>query len=313
MPVRFSLRQLEYFVAVGEMGSIALASEKVNVSSPSISGAIAQLEAEFGLQLFIRRHAQGLTLTQSGRQMMEKARALLAEAEALNRLASDISGTVRGPLSVGCLLTFAQFILPQLRRGFEAAHPDVRLRQQEMNQQEIYRALREGEVDVALTYDLDIPPDLTFLPLIALPPYAILPAAHPLAARPLLSVQDLAPLPMVLLDLPYSADYFLSPFKAEGIAPRIAERTRDMGVMKSLIGNGFGYGILNIRPMDDAAPDGQKLAFVPLAGAIRPMWMGCLTTSGAETALTLRAFLDHCRATITPQAAPGMNLRLPRG
>lgn len=82
MPLRFTLRQLEYFVAVGECGSIALAAEKVNVSSPSISAAIAQLEAEFGLQLFVRRHAQGLSLTQGGMRFMDDARALLESARA---------------------------------------------------------------------------------------------------------------------------------------------------------------------------------------------------------------------------------------
>ena len=66
MPLRFTLRQLEYFVAVGEEGSIAAASETLNVSSPSISAAIAQLEAEFGLPLFVRKHARGLSLTPRG-------------------------------------------------------------------------------------------------------------------------------------------------------------------------------------------------------------------------------------------------------
>ena len=72
--LRYTLRQLEYFVAVGEAGSIALASEKVNVSSPSISAAITQLEQEFGLYLFVRQHAQGLSLTQAGRRMLGGAR-----------------------------------------------------------------------------------------------------------------------------------------------------------------------------------------------------------------------------------------------
>lgn len=67
MPLRITLRQLEYFVAVGECGSIAQAAERLNISSPSISTAISQLEAEFGLQLFIRRHAYGLSLTQGER------------------------------------------------------------------------------------------------------------------------------------------------------------------------------------------------------------------------------------------------------
>ena len=63
MPSSFTLRQLEYFVAVGDAGSIAAASDRVNVSSPSISAAISQLQAEFGVQLFVRQHAQRLSLT----------------------------------------------------------------------------------------------------------------------------------------------------------------------------------------------------------------------------------------------------------
>jgi DNA-binding MarR family transcriptional regulator len=52
--LRFTLRQLEYLVAVGEAGTIAEAAHRLNVSSPSISAAISQLEAEFGVQLFVR-------------------------------------------------------------------------------------------------------------------------------------------------------------------------------------------------------------------------------------------------------------------
>lgn len=55
-----TLRQIEYFVAVAELGSIALAAERLHISSPSISTAILQLERTFGLQLFIRQHAPGL-------------------------------------------------------------------------------------------------------------------------------------------------------------------------------------------------------------------------------------------------------------
>lgn len=59
MPLSYTLRQLEYFVAVGETGSIAAASQQVNVSSPSISAGISQLEDELGIKLFVRHHAQG--------------------------------------------------------------------------------------------------------------------------------------------------------------------------------------------------------------------------------------------------------------
>ena len=158
MPLRFTLRQLEYLVAVGEAGSITLAAARVNVSSPSISAAIAQLEREFGLQLFVRRHAHGLSLTQGGRQFVAEARAVLAAAGRLNELANDITGQVRGPLSVGCLLTFAQMVLPQLRRSFCTSHPDVTVQQYEHDQAGIFEGLRRATLDIALTYDLKSPP-----------------------------------------------------------------------------------------------------------------------------------------------------------
>lgn len=308
MPLRFTLRQLEYLVAVGEAGSIALAAARVNVSSPSISAAIAQLEREFGLQLFVRRHAHGLSLTQGGRQFVDEARAVLAAAARLNDLANDITGQVRGPLSVGCLLTFAQMVLPQLRRSFCTRFPDVTVQQYEHDQARIFEGLRMATLDVALTYDLKIPPDLEFVELVTLPPYALMPKDHPLATRASVSPQDLADYPMVLLDLPFSGEYFLSFFSSIGLAPRIAERTRDMGVMRSMVANGFGYSIANIRPPSDHAPDGMPLAYVPLNGALRPMRLGLVLAQGARGALTVRAFIDHCVQSITPETTPGLRL-----
>ena len=68
--MRYTLRQIEYFIATAETGSITLASERVNISQPSISTAIAHLEEELGTQLFVRRHAQGLSLTSAGRLLL---------------------------------------------------------------------------------------------------------------------------------------------------------------------------------------------------------------------------------------------------
>lgn len=292
---RYTLRQLEYFVAVGECGSIALASEKVNVSSPSISTAITQLESVFGLRLFVRHQAQGLVLTSVGKRMLKQAKTVLSEASDLMDLAGDISGSVRGPLSIGCLVTFAQVVLPTVRRSFAEQYADVRMRQFELNQVEIFSGLRRAEIDLALTYDLDLPSDLKFVPLLDLPPFALVGEEHPLADRDTVSIEDLQPFPMVLLDLPLSSDYFLSFFSDIGAKPIIAERTRDMAVMRSMVGNGFGYSIANVRPLKDEAPDGNMLRFLSIEGDVRPMRMGLLMTEDADSANVVRAFVDHCK------------------
>ncbi|PKP75813.1 MAG: LysR family transcriptional regulator [Alphaproteobacteria bacterium HGW-Alphaproteobacteria-6] len=308
MPPRISLRQLDYLVAVCDCGSVAAAAARLNVSSPSISAAIAQAEAAFGLQLFIRRHAHGLTPTRGGLQFARQARRVLAEAAHLGTLAAEITGTVGGPLHVGCLLTFAQIVLPALRRGFAENHPAVTLRQSEGHQAALFEGLRMARIDLALSYDLNMPADLDFQPLVSLPPYALFDPGHELATRPGVSAADLAPYPMVLLDLPMSADYFLSFFTAAGEVPRIAERTADMAVMRGLVANGLGYSIANIRPPGDVAPDGRPLCFVPLNGPVRPMRMGLMLAAGARPTPAAAAFVAHCRAVITPASVPGLRL-----
>ena len=223
---------------------------------------------------------------------MDQAKRILQESEAMTNIAADVSGTARGPLSVGCLLTFAQLVLPRLRRAFEGVYGDVRVAQVELNQAEIFAALQRSDIDVALTYDMDIPTDLNFIGLVRLYPFALLHAGHALAQRTSVSTDELAELPMILLDLPISADYFLSLFSAASQQPRIVERTRDMAVMRSMVGNAFGYSISNVRPQSDTSPDGSPLVCVPISGPVRSLRMGLLTTHGSKNSCTVQTFID---------------------
>ncbi len=298
MAFRFTLRQLEYLVAVGRAGSITLAAEGLNVSPPSISTAIAQLEAEFGLPLFVRKHAHGMSPTQSGREMIREAALALAAAGRLTELAAQYRGTVKGRLNIGCLLTFAQILVPQLRRSFITRYPEVEFHQSETHQAALIDGLRDAALDVALTYDLALPGDLEFIELASLPPFVMLPAAHPLGQRASLSLSELEEVPLILLDLPLSADYFLSFFEKASLKPRIVDRSRDMAVVRSLVANDFGYSIANVRPQSNRAPDGKALAYVPLSGPLQPMRMGLLCANGSRASLTIRAFIDHATETL---------------
>ncbi|TIV45793.1 MAG: LysR family transcriptional regulator, partial [Mesorhizobium sp.] len=277
----------------------------VNVSPPSISASIAQLEAEFGVQLFVRKHSHALALTAGGRLFLKEAARLLNDADALHDIAGDIAEKVRGPLAIGCLLTFAQIVLPTLRRKFEDAYPDVRVRQFERNQGQLFEMLQRGEIDAALTYDLELSQDMTFEPLMQLPAYVMLPAAHRLAGRASITPEELVDEPMVLLDLPYSREYFLSAFQPKGLRPKIAERTGDIAVMRSMVANGFGYGIANMRPLNTMSPDGKLLVFVPLLGDIRPLTMGIALPNAEHRTLTVQAFIDHCRRFVVEQGVFG--------
>jgi DNA-binding transcriptional LysR family regulator len=110
---------------------------------------------------------------------------------------------------------------------------------------------------------------------------------------------------MVLLDLPLSREYFLSIFQTRQVRPDIAERTSDMSVARSLVANGFGFGLVNLRSGSDLAPDGKRLAFLPLSDDVRPMVLGIGTKRSAFRSRIVGAFFDHVRALVANEGLPG--------
>ncbi len=308
MPLRFTFRQLEYLVAVGEAGTIALASERVNVSSPSISAAISQLEAEFGIQIFVRHHAQGLSLTPGGQRIFNEAKRILDDAAALNDLAGDISDKPRGPISIGVLTTVAPLISAAIRRSFETKYPDASVTLHEGHQVDLFNMLGRAEIDVAITYEMEIPKDVHFNKIISLPPYVMLPAGHALSRKPSVSLSDLEDEAMILLDLPISREYFLSVFQSNGVRPNIMERTSDLSVVRSLVANGYGYSLVNMRTKSEFAPDGEKLEFRSLQDDIHPLVLGLVTKQVDHRSRIVEAFFEHVQSHVKTNGLPGVVL-----
>ena len=274
------------------------ASQRLNVSSPSISTAINQLEGHFGIQLFARHHAQGLSLTPGGRRVFNAAKRILGDAAALNDLASDITDRPHGPISVGALSTIAPLFSARFRRSFEKVCPDAQVSLYAGDQVALFRMLGRAEIDVAITYDMQIPADIHFEALTALAPHVMLPADHPLAGQSQISLKALEAAPMVLLDLPLSRDYFLSTFQMAHVRPNIAERTADLSVVRSLVANGYGYSLVNIGVENTRAPDGLELAIIPVADAVKPVTLGLATKQTIQKSAIVAAFFDHVREEI---------------
>ena len=304
--MKFTIRQLEYFIATAETGSITLASARVNISQPSISTAISHLEREFGVQLFIRHHAQGLSITAAGRALLREARELVRKADNLYSTTADSAQNVRGVLSVGCMLTLAPVVMPELSQSFAKSYPEAEVRQSSFHQEDLLEALRRGDIDVGLTYDLDLASDIAFVPLVDLPPHAVCGASDPLRRRKVVTLKELAARPLILLDLPMSRGYFLSLFLKENLSPTILARSPHADVVRSMVGNGHGYTLFNARPRCELALDGTRLHRVRIAGSQPPMVLGIATLKQAQKTRIVQAFEGHCRQMISEAHIPGM-------
>ncbi len=307
--MRFTLRQLNYFVAAGDALSIRQASARINVSEPSISSAISQLESEFGITLFIRHHAQGLSLTQAGTTLLRDAKALIQQGRELETTAQQLTKGVTGHFSVLCFTALAPFVVPNICHQFQSANPQVTLKVEEANQADILEQLWHGKADVAITYDLDLPKGLEFTPLTSLPPYAVLSRKHPLAKRKRLTLEKLSTEPLVLLDLPLSRDYFLSLFHSQKLTPTILSKTQQIDVMRSIVGQGYGYGLANVKPTNTMSLDGSELVYMPLDGQLPALTLGLLNHASAARSKLAKLFIEHVYSSLEDGQLPGIELR----
>ena len=303
--ITYTLTQLRYFVAAADHGSVAGAARALNISQPSISTAIAKLEANFGVRLLLRHHAHGVSLTAAGQPLLAEARSLLAHAGELAEHARGLGETVRGRLDVGCFVTLAPSFMPAIARGFTDAHPEVDIRLHEGHQDALLRGLASGRFMVALLYDFDLGGDLDLEPLADLAPYALLPGDHPLARRRKVSLAELAPEPMVLLDMPPSRDYFTSLFLKAGLEPQIRFRSPSFETVRGMVGNGVGYSLLVTRPAGDRSYDGRPLACRPLADDVEPGRVVLARLAQSRPTRLTETFADYCRSYFADGAGGG--------
>src|SRR5689334_10845674 len=120
-PSLLSLRQLEYAVAVADTLSFRRAAEQCHVSQPSLSAQIAQLEGAIGVKLF-ERDRRRVLLTAGGRELIERARQVLVQAEDLVEAARRVGDPLSGTLRIGIIPTISPYLLPsvapKLRKSF---------------------------------------------------------------------------------------------------------------------------------------------------------------------------------------------------
>lgn len=298
MQPQFTLRQLGYFVAAAESGSMTAAGRAAHVSQSAISLAVADLERELGAQLFIRHHAQGLSLTPAGHRVMASARGLLTRAGDLAEEARELGEALTGSLIVACQDTIAPFLMPRLVASFAVLQPGVRLDIRDGGMSELHQLVRSGDSELMIAYDLDIASDIEVTQLLATRPYVLLPPDHALAARRQVRLEHLVEEPLVLLDQPQPSTYFLGLFESAGLSPTIGYRTSSFEMVRSLVARSLGYSLLIQRPAIDASYEGLPLVCLPLVRPARTLTIVAGTAKGAKPTRRATAFVEHCRDTL---------------
>ncbi|MBU3063179.1 LysR family transcriptional regulator [Nocardia sp. NEAU-G5] len=304
MAANFSLRQLEYFVAVADTGSMSAAAVRCHASQASISTAIADLERRLGARLLVRRRAKGVSLTEAGGRILARAQAMLAQADELRASAQAEEGRLAGRLTIGCYAALTPFLIPPLVDGFTQLHPAVNLELIEGQQDEMRRALLQGACDLALLYRFGAASGLSCIGLRSSRPHVIVSAGHPMARRNAISLAELADEPLIIYADPpaqQNADHW---FSVAGAKPNIRYRTSSIETIRSMVARGLGFATLIQSWPTDTSVEGLPLASVPLCDPLDDVELVIAYAAHVTPTLRARTFLQYAKDTLVGPDAP---------
>jgi len=303
--MNLSLRVLRYVVETADCGSVTEAARRLNVSQPSVSTALAQVEAEIGVQIFVRHHARGVTLSAAGQRLINDARHLLNHARDFEQSAHLLGDALRGEIVVGSFPTLAIRFMPTLLAGFSKRYPGISVKLEEGDQHEMIELLVSGKTELAMSYHFALPDEIIGEKLADLPPYVIVGAAHRFAERKSISLAELADDPFILLDLPHSRDYFFRLFSTCGLEPSIAFRTRSSELIRGLVGNDQGYTIHNVIPRTTIGYDGSRIAVLSIVEELPPATVTFMRLRRQELRPAVQAFANYMKEAFSPTGVLG--------
>ena len=159
--MRYTLRQLEVFLAVAEAGNLTRAAGQLNMSQSAASSALKDFENQFDVLLF-DRIGKRLQLNEQGRQLRPKAEALMAMAEDLEQ--SLQRHAVAGPLNVGATLSIGNYLAVQMVAQYMAEYPDSPVSLDVENTEHIAEKVLNYQLDVGLIEGEYHHPDLEVIP-----------------------------------------------------------------------------------------------------------------------------------------------------
>lgn len=157
----------------------------------------------------------------------------------------------------------------------------------------------------ALVYDLELGHSINKERLNAPhKPYALLPAAHPLAQKAQVTLQELSREPMILLDAVPSKNYFISIFKEKGYHPEVAYSSPSIEMVRCMVGQGLGFSVLVTRPCCDMTYDGERVVQRDIADEMPASTLIMAHLANNEPTRPTQLFMDYCRSIeLTPTHA----------
>ena len=256
-----TLAQMKYFSEVCKEKSITKAAENLHISQPSVTVAMKELEAETGLNLFIRK-GKRIDVTPEGEFLLAKVNAILYSVEQLN---SDISERVntKNHIKLALPLQVGSILIPMIFEDFLPRNPEIRLEIVELGGMDSLRMVEKEELDLAITiYEADFCSGLNYIPLFDSECCFCTNREHRLANRQSVEVVDIAGEKFVMLQ----GGFFINRMVQQAFTEtdchlNVVLRSAQLHTVKALVSKNLASTFL----MRETVSDDPQIVAIPFA------------------------------------------------
>src|SRR6478735_1030575 len=288
----FTLRQIQYFIAVAEQGSITRAAQNLSISQSSVTEALKELETDLGVELF-DRHPRGLSITHNGHQFLRHATKILSSVSDARTSFSGQRSTFSGTLNIGVTSLVAGYVLSDLLARYRRACPGVEVSAIEDNGGYLEHLLVGGELDVAVMVISNLRDRMALqAEILETSPYRLwLPMGHPLVSADIISVADIAREPLIMLTVDEIEENTGKLLSALGARPHVAFRTRSVEAVRSLVATGAGVALLPDLVYRPWSLEGDRIESRDISGSLPVVQVGMVWRRGSGLPQAARDFI----------------------
>jgi DNA-binding transcriptional LysR family regulator len=293
----FTLRQLQYFIAVAEEGTVSGAAQSLSISQSAVTEAIQELESDLGVSLF-ERHRRGLSITHKGHQFYRHAARILADVSDARQSFDSAEPTAPGTLQLGVTSLVAGYVLSDLLARYRRAYPAVSVSAIEDNGDYLEHLLIGGELDVAVMVISNLRDRVALqAEIFETSPYRLwLPLGHKLASADIIHVSDIVPEPLIMLTVDETEENTGKLLSAFSARPNVAFRTRSVEAVRSLVATGAGIALLPDLVYRPWSLEGDRIESRDISGALPVVQVGMVWRRGSTLPQAARDFIGLVQA-----------------
>ena len=234
----------------------------LHTSQPGVSKAIIELEEELGVEIFARHGKRLKRVTEPGEHVLKSVEIIMREVGNLRRIGEQYSAQDSGTLSIATTHTQARYVLPLPVAQLREAFPKVNVSLHQGSPDQVAKMVIDEIAEIGIaTESLTHYPELVTLPCYEWQHMLVLPAAHPLATKANITLEDLAAEPLITYHPSFTGRTKIDQaFAARRLMPRIALEAIDSDVIKTYVRLGLGVGIVAEMAIRDDGTNGDLIA-----------------------------------------------------